>query len=497
MDIQSSPSSELQMDIQSPPSSELQMDIQSPPSSELQMDIQSSPSSELQMDIQSPPSSELQMDIQSSSCCTSSNSSDGPNEYVSVFNDKNLLECPKYGFANFTATSCWLNACTQLFLRMWLPSKLLQGSREEKNKMLHSISKVLDDMVSLSTFYKNEKKAGNKAGKKGVITLTDLGILFEDIDQGNKYKDPCEAFLIMNHQVLSGEYEFNISNDLKKLLEKTMHYDIDPMKNLLTVMMIPDDEKMLKDLEMKLMKLITRNPRLKHYYCLWKCEYICSHCGDVTHAMQISASLTISDITVLCKNFEWSAYRSLSMDYELHKCSKNCDGIETYQRSNEKVLWWPKYIIISCNLERKANKEKMYEFLNVEKKRVKRVCTNHNKGNKRVGEVHFHFPNDHLRQLNLGDSSQCYNLFGYLSNPMTHEGLHYTLSILENNSNELTTIHDTVITTKKLKEMTELSNNNKLLDNLLSPPSCDPFLMAILGKNKLRNDPGTVRLNSF
>ena len=33
--------------------------------------------------------------------------------------------------------------------------------------------------------------------------------------------------------------------------------------------------------------------------------------------------------------------------------------------------------------------------------------------------------------------------------------------------------------------MTELSNNNKLLDNLLSPPSCDPFLMAILGKNKL------------
>jgi hypothetical protein len=294
----------------------------------------------------------------------------------------------------------------------------------------------------------------------------------------------------MNHQVLSGVYQFKISNDLKELLEKAIYYGIDDMTNLLTVLMIPDDENLLEALQKELMKLIALNPRLQHYYCLWKCKYICSHCGDVTHAMQISASLTISDITVLCKNFEWSEYRSLSMDYELRKCSKNCDGIETYQRSNEKVLWWPKYIIISCNLERKANKTKMCEFLNEEKKRVctnhnkgnkrvGRVCTNHNKGNKRVGEVHFHFPNDHLRQLNLGDSSKCYNLFGYLSNPMTRDGLHYILSILENNSNVLTTIDDNDIKTKKLND-----KNNLTLNALMSE---EPIVTLIYEKNDNHN----------
>jgi hypothetical protein len=394
------------------------------------------------------------MDIQSSSCCTSSNSSDGPNEYVSVFNDKDLLVCPKYGFANLTATSCWLNACTQLFLRIWLPSKLLQNSREEKNKMLHCISDVLNEMVSLSTFYENEKKAGNKAGKKTIITLTKLGNLFIDMDPKSNYKDPREAFLIMNHQVLSGHYKFNISNNLEKLLEKAIHYDIDTMMNILTVMMIPD-ENLLEALQKEIMLLFLENPRLKHCYCLWKCKYICSHCGDETHAMQISASLTISDITVLCKNFEWSEYRSLSMDYELHKCSKNCDGVGKCKRSNEEVLWWPKYIILSCNSDRESNKKVMCTFFNKDKK--------------------SHFPNDPLRQVILGNNSPSYNLFGYLSNPMTPGGLHYTLSILEN-SNELTTINDTVITTKKLKV------DNNLTSNALSKAEV-PIVILIYERN--------------
>jgi hypothetical protein len=240
-----------------------------------------------------------------------------------------------------------------------------------------------------------------------------------------KYKDPSEAFLILNNHVLSGEFELNISKDLEALLEKVTYYEIDPMNNPLTIINI-SDENLLKDLAYELIKLFTNNPRLQHYCFLWKCQYKCTQCKVVRYAIQISASLSIHDITVLCTDFSWTHYTSLSMGHQLTKCSSNlCVDINTCQRSDEEILFWPRYAIIRCSSTWDDNKLAMKTFFNKNKQ-----C----------------FQNDPLKRVKIAESSKEFNLVGYLSNPMNH----VTCSIMEEESNKLITIDDETVRQRSL-----------------------------------------------